>query len=133
MNLEELKKSGRIIFECIAGSHLYNLNTPQSDFDTRGLYLNPYTEYLGLSEPSNQIGDEKHDTVYYSLKRFFELAMTANPNILELNFVPEDYMKICTPVMKKIIENIVNELKEQEPFRSDYQNLQRLRLKKPCV
>lgn len=105
MNLEILKKSGRIIFECTAGSHLYNLNTEKSDVDTRGIYINPPSEYLGLSDPSNQIGDEKHDTTYYSLKRFFELAMTANPNILELAFIPEDCRKICSTIMQKVIQN----------------------------
>jgi len=105
MNLEELRKSGRIIFECIAGSHLYNLHTPKSDIDLRGIYLNPSTEYLGLSEPSGQIGDEKHDTTYYSLKRFFELAQTANPNILELLWVPDNCCKFKTLLMEKLMEH----------------------------
>lgn len=106
MNLDILKKSDRIIFECIAGSHLYNLNIPgKSDIDIRGIYINPPFEYLGLSDPVNQVGDEKHDTTYYSFKRFFELAMNANPNILELLFVPENCFKICKPIMKKLMEN----------------------------
>jgi predicted nucleotidyltransferase len=105
MNLEMLKKSERIIFECVAGSNLYNLHTPQSDTDIRGLYINPSTEYLGLSEPPNQVGDEKHDTVYYSLKRFFELAMTANPNIIEILYCPEISIKINTPIMQKLMDN----------------------------
>lgn len=101
-----LKKSARIIFECIAGSHLYNLNIPgKSDIDIRGLYLNLPTEYLGLSDPVNQVGDDKNDTTYYSLKRFFELAMNANPNIVELMFVPENCTKICKPIMKRLIDN----------------------------
>lgn len=104
MNLEILKKSNRIIFECVAGSHLYNLHTNKSDVDIRGLYKNPPTEYLGLSEPANQIGDEKHDTTYYSLKRFFELAMNANPNIIELLWVPENCAKLTTSIYDKIVE-----------------------------
>lgn len=105
MNVEMLRKSGRIIFECVSGSHLYGLNTPKSDVDIRGLYLNPSVEYLGLSEPAGQIGDEKHDTTYYSLKRFFELAQTANPNIIELLWVPDDCYRIRTPLMEKLMEN----------------------------
>lgn len=105
MNLDMLKKSDRIIFECVAGSHLYNLNNPKSDIDIRGIYVNPPSEYLGLSDPVNQVGDEKHDTTYYSLKRFFELAMNANPNIIELLFVPENHRKICAPVMDTLIAN----------------------------
>ena len=106
MNVEMLRESGRIIFECVAGSRLYSLHIPdKSDTDLRGIYLNPPNEYLGLNEPSNQIGDEKNDTTYYSLKRFFELAMTANPNILELMWVPEECRRICGFIMHKIIDN----------------------------
>jgi len=88
MNLIDLKNSNRIIFECVAGSHLYNLNVKSSDEDTRGVYLNPSTEYLGLIEPEPQIDDTKHDVVYYSLKRFFDLMKKSNPNIIELVFAP---------------------------------------------
>jgi len=105
MNIEQLKQSNRIIFECIAGSHMYALNNPNSDIDIRGLYVNPSVEYLGLQEPAGQISDDKHDTTYYSLKRFFELAMKANPNIIELLFVPEACVKIQTEIMTKLIEN----------------------------
>ena len=106
MNVEELRKSGRIIYEVIAGSWAYNTAIEgQSDIDIRGIYINDPSEYLGLSTPSNQIGDEKHDVTYFSLKRFFELARTANPNIIELLWMPEDVVRIQTPVMDKLIEN----------------------------
>ena len=105
MNVELLKKSNRIIFECISGSHAYGTNIPSSDFDIRGIYINPSDEYLGLSEPAGQIGDEKHDITYYSLKRFFELAQTANPNILELLWMPQDCIKIKNPIMDELIAN----------------------------
>ena len=105
MNIQELKQSNRIIFECIAGSHMYALNNPNSDIDIRGLYVNPSIEYLGLQEPAGQISDDKNDTTYYSLKRFFELATKANPNIIELLFVPEACVKIQTEIMTKLIEN----------------------------
>jgi len=103
MNLEMLKSSGRIIFEYIAGSHSYNLNTPQSDQDIRGLFINPKSEYLGLLDPAEQVGDDKHDTVYYSLKRFFDLAKTANPNILEFLWAPEELIKIKSGLYEKLL------------------------------
>ena len=105
MNLEMLKKSDRIIFECIAGSHAYATLNPNSDIDVRGIYINPSFDYLGLDEPANQIGDEKHDITYYSLKRIFELLKKANPNIIELLWMPEDCVKIQTPVMTELIKN----------------------------
>lgn len=104
-SIEELKASGRIIFECISGSHAFGLSTPKSDIDIRGFYVNPYTEYLGLNEPAGQVSNEKNDITYYSLRKGFELLMTANPNMIELLWMPEDCVKIQTPLMTKLIEN----------------------------
>jgi len=105
MNLEMLKRSGRIFFEYVAGSHSYNLHTPQSDEDIRGLFVNPKSEYLGLLDPAEQIGDEKHDITYYSLKRFFDLAKTANPNILEFLWAPQDCIKITSGIYERLLVN----------------------------
>jgi len=105
MNLKELQESNKIIYETISGSHAYNLSTPNSDIDIRGVYINPNSEYLKLYEPSKQINDEKNDITYYSLKRFFELVLTANPNIIELLWMPEECIKIITPKMKEIIKH----------------------------
>jgi len=105
MNLEKLKQSGRIIFECVSGSIAYGLSTPKSDQDIRGIYVNPSSEYLGLIESSKQISDEKNDITYYSLKRIFELLQTANPNILELLWMPEDCVRISSTTMEKLIAN----------------------------
>ncbi len=105
MNLKELKESNRIKYETIAGSHAYGLSTPKSDIDIRGIYINPNSEYLKLYEPSKQISDEKSDITYYSLKRFFELAQTANPNIIELLWMPDDCIKFITPKIKELIKH----------------------------
>ena len=105
MNIHKFKQSNRIIYEVISGSNAYGLSTPKSDIDIRGVYINPPSKYLGLQEPSSQISDSKQDIQYYSLKRFFELAQTANPNIIELLWMPDDRIKVKTPIMDKLIEN----------------------------
>lgn len=105
MNLEILKNSDRIIFEVIGGSHAYGTNTPTSDKDIRGFYINPPSEYATLSEPAGQISDNKQDITYYSLKRAFELLITANPNMIELLWMPEDCIQIKKPAMDILIAN----------------------------
>ncbi|MFA5313803.1 MAG: nucleotidyltransferase domain-containing protein [Methanomassiliicoccales archaeon] len=105
MNIEKLKKSGRIIFECVSGSHAYGLSVAESDTDIRGIYANPPSDYLGLNEPELQISDAKNDITYYSLKRVFELLQTANPNIIELLWMPEDCIRIQSPIMNRLIAN----------------------------
>jgi len=103
MNVEDLKTSGRIIFETVSGSIAYGTNTPQSDVDLRGFYINPINEYLGLNEPAGQISDENNDTTYYSLKRAFELLMSANPNMIELLWMPQDCVRISSEAMERLI------------------------------
>jgi len=38
-----------------------------------------------------QVEDSKEDTVYYALKKFFNLALNANPNILEILWLRENH------------------------------------------
>jgi len=93
------------IFECVAGSVAYGLNTPDSDIDIRGIFRRPNEELLGLVKYDDLIKDDKNDIQFYELKRFFELAIGSNPNILELLFMPDDCIKVCTAEMEKIIVN----------------------------
>ena len=55
---------------------------------------------LGLdpTAPDIHIGH----TVYYSLRRTLELLAGANPNILELLYMPEDCVRIDTPEMQQL-------------------------------
>ena len=105
MDLKTLLESGKICYEVIAGSHAYGLNNENSDIDTRGIFIHPIEDYLTLNEPEKQINDEKHDITYYSLKRFFELARTANPNIIELLFMPDDCIRKRNEIFDILIEN----------------------------
>jgi uncharacterized protein len=105
MDLDQLRSSDQIIFECVAGSHAYGTNTETSDRDYRGIFVLPNEEYLKLASPPEQITDGRQDIVFYSLKRFFELAQAVNPNIIELLWMPEDTTIIEKDVFKLIKEN----------------------------
>jgi hypothetical protein len=94
LTLEELRDSGLIFYEVIAGSVAYGLNTPESDEDVRGYYHVPQRYRDGLFKVEDQVNDKKHDITYYNLKRAFQLLMTANPNQIELLWIPEDCIKI---------------------------------------
>ena len=63
MTIEQLKKSGHIIFECIAGSRAYGLSTPTSDTDIRGVYVLPQEIFYSL-EYVGQVNNETNDIVY---------------------------------------------------------------------
>lgn len=79
-----------LVFKCIAGSRAYGTHNENSDTDTRGIFLKKASDYLCINEPIDYCSNKTNDIVYYSLKRFIQLASKANPNILELLFSPED-------------------------------------------
>ncbi|WP_431166674.1 nucleotidyltransferase domain-containing protein [Tenacibaculum halocynthiae] len=101
MTLEELKKSGSIIFECISGSRAYGLQTPTSDTDIRGVFVLPKEQFYSL-DYIGQVNNETNDIVYYELRKFIELCSKNNPNILEMLNVPEDCVLYKHPLFDEI-------------------------------
>jgi predicted nucleotidyltransferase len=101
MTLEQLKKSGNIIFECIGGSRAYGLDTPTSDTDIRGVFVLPKSMYYSL-DYVDQINDETNDVVYYELQKFIALCAKNNPNILELLNVSDDCILQKNPIFDQI-------------------------------
>ena len=78
----------KIIFKAIVGSQSYGTNTPESDIDLKGVYMQS-TDDLVTFNYKQQIEVSKDET-YYEVRRFLELLQTANPTVLELLFSPED-------------------------------------------
>ena len=105
MNLEMLKKSNRIIFECVAGSIAYGTNNIDSDVDTRGIFVWPKDERISLIDIPKEIANESQDIKYYELEKFIKLAADCNPSIIELMYMPEDCIRLKTKTMDKLIEN----------------------------
>jgi hypothetical protein len=94
-----------VLFSCVAGSRAYGTHTDESDEDIRGIYAVPANSYLGLDPPSAQLSDDRGNVVYFSLRRFVDLLTAANPNLLELLFVPPDCVRTCTAEMERLIDS----------------------------
>jgi hypothetical protein len=86
------------LLECISGSRAYGLHTPQSDTDLKGVFVLPKHRFYGL-EYTEQANNETNDEVYYELKRFVDLLVKNNPNILELLNTPADCIRQRHPLM----------------------------------
>jgi uncharacterized protein len=90
MTLRELENdSSHLLLKCISGSQAYGLALPHSDTDIKGVFIQPKKEYYGLTY-IDQINNETNDTMYYEIKKFVELLLKNNPNILELLSTPDD-------------------------------------------
>ena len=77
-----------LILKVRAGSRAYGLETPESDFDSRGICIPPKRALLGLT------GFEQHespgcDHVIYGLPKFVRLALEGNPNLIETLFTED--------------------------------------------
>lgn len=85
-----------ILYKTIVGSHLYGLNTKDSDIDTKGVFLCGNNEILGINNYIEQYSDDKNDNTLYELNRFGSLLYQNNPNILELLYAPKDMIQVNT-------------------------------------
>jgi uncharacterized protein len=94
-----------IIYKCIAGSRAYGTASKTSDVDIRGIYILPIQNYLSVDEPIKMVSDVRGDIVYYSLHRFIQLASAANPNIIELLYMPNDCILETTPYMESLVKS----------------------------
>lgn len=105
----------KIIYKIRTGSHLYGLNTPESDEDYGGLVLPTPRQLLGIHKvkeidmssegAKKQTRNTKDDTdeKYYTLDKFLSLLTNMNPNIVEYLFSPE-YI-VDSEVMQELREN----------------------------
>jgi predicted nucleotidyltransferase len=81
-----------MLFTMIGGSQSYGLNTPESDTDLRGVFINTEpSKILGLERMDHVQKQETDDVVYYELRKFFELLRNGNTGALEILF-SEEYL-----------------------------------------
>lgn len=112
MTIDELRKTGRVIIEAKAGSDRYHLRRPRTETDPGSdddyviIYLDRPEDIFNVKGVQNEvISDERHDFNCFSLRKFFTLAATCNPNIIEILWMPEDCIIYKTSLWDKIVAN----------------------------
>lgn len=95
----------KVIFSGITGSHLYGTNLPESDRDVRGVFIPTEEFYLGFLEKVEQVESHEPDETYWEISKFFKLCLDNNPNILELLFIPKEFVLETTPEWQEIISH----------------------------
>lgn len=93
----------KIIFEGIVGSQAYGTNTPESDIDIKGVYIQPNDDILSFRY-KEQI-DIGKDKTLYEVRRFIQLLKSANPTVLEMLYLPEECIKQKEPEFDLLIES----------------------------
>lgn len=72
----------------LVGSHLYGLNTPDSDVDFGGVYFRKSLVVDPFYEEVETRTAENNDYYVHSLSKFARLLVKGNPNLVDLVFTP---------------------------------------------
>lgn len=94
-------KPDNIILECVVGSQMYNLDTPESDIDIKGIFVEDPKNFWNLNSPKEVKDHTDPDWAYFELKKFCRLALKMNPTIIELLYANE-YLQL-TPIGKELV------------------------------
>lgn len=80
------------LLKYLGGSHLYGLNTPESDTDEREIFMNTDPAYiLGTKRFDQEVrNNEKEDVQKTEIRKFLELARKGNTQSVEVLFAKED-------------------------------------------
>lgn len=84
-------RNGVILFKSIRGSHLFGLETEDSDIDTFGLFCCPRNWLYGTGEDYKPyLSDEKQDNYFDELGKFVKELKKSNPEALCALFTPAE-------------------------------------------
>ncbi|GAB2573257.1 nucleotidyltransferase domain-containing protein [Kribbella endophytica] len=78
----------RTIYAAVVGSRAFGLDTDASDTDTRGVYVAPTEAFWSLAKPPTHVDGPEPEWFSWEVERFCELALKANPNLLEVLHSP---------------------------------------------
>jgi predicted nucleotidyltransferase len=108
----------KIICEIVAGSRLYGIETPESDNDIRGVFLNTsFNLILGLDKVEIN-KKESEDILYFELKHFLSRLRKTNTQMIELLFAEDEDFTTMTPEFLKIKENKLKLIDSETLFNS---------------
>lgn len=116
--IDGLEKNGAILYECVTGSHSYGTATPKSDIDKKGVFCFPLSLFPSIFCPPreatdgtgghdffDEVTDGTDDRKFFELAKFFKLAATSNPTVIELLWTPQDCVIRSTPAWEEILRN----------------------------
>jgi hypothetical protein len=77
-----------IVLEATVGSRAWGLADEASDFDHRGAFVSPFPWTTGLVPPPEDLVSDDGSATYWSAAKAIRQALRADPNTLEMLFVP---------------------------------------------
>lgn len=93
----------KLLFKAIVGSQSYGLQTPTSDTDIKGVYIQDNDDLLqeGKYVPFIEVNK---DECYYELRNFLGLLAVGNPTAIELLATPEHCVLYSSELFDEILK-----------------------------
>jgi hypothetical protein len=92
-----------VVLEATVGSRAWNLSDAGSDTDRRGVFLLPFSWTAGLAEPVATLVSADGSDSYWEYGRAVRQLLRADPNTLEMLWVPE--VRALDPVAEALIKH----------------------------
>lgn len=93
-----------VLYACEAGSRAWGMDSPDSDYDVRFIYIQPLEWYLSVRQPRDVIErcGPVFDLAGWELRKALALLRKSNPALLEWLHSPTVYRgRLYTIVTKK--------------------------------
>jgi len=108
----------KMLVKVYGGSTAYGLNTPESDVDYRGVFVNTDpAKILGLEKHEHMQKQETEDEVYYEVRKFFELLRNGNTGAMEILFTEEMPLQTTNEFETLIRQNAYKFVDTDKMFR----------------
>jgi predicted nucleotidyltransferase len=96
--------NSQLIYQSIVGSQSYGLQTPTSDTDIKGVYMQDKKDLLVSGGYKPHVSMNK-DEFYFELSNFLELLAVGNPTAIELLVSPEHCVLQSSAEFRKILKH----------------------------
>ncbi|TQF04337.1 nucleotidyltransferase [Kitasatospora acidiphila] len=94
-----------VVLSGVVGSTAYGLARPGSDVDRLGLFAVPTEELHGLQRPVESVVSSapEPDRTMHEAAKWCRLALSANPTVSELVWLPDELYEVRTPLGEELI------------------------------
>ncbi|MCX4766280.1 nucleotidyltransferase domain-containing protein [Streptomyces sp. NBC_01275] len=92
-----------ILLSGIVGSTAYGLAHEGSDVDRLGMFAAPTEELHGLHRPKESHVSTAPDSTLHEAAKWCRLALSGNPTVMELVWLPDELYEVRTPLGDELI------------------------------
>ncbi|MFD6415904.1 DNA polymerase beta superfamily protein [Streptomyces sp. NPDC060194] len=95
--------AGAVLLSGVVGSTAYGLAHAGSDVDRLGLFAAPTRAFHGLHAPKPTYVTTAPDRTLHEAAKWARLALSGNPTVMELVWLPDELYEVRTPLGEELI------------------------------